>query len=269
MTVIDISHLSEKISLIASSTPTELVDSVIPRLLDWDKSNWALSQAKALANIHNPQLRADFQGLFNMWEQDYSNIPGSAIALALKSSITSHAEHTTEQLDLVWTGPATHIIPIRRTDQALLQLIRSANNTLLIVSFAVYKIQVISEALGQAIQRGVDLRIVFEHPDESGGKISYTGSNALRDEVLKHAKFYTWPLDKREHNEDGKYGSLHAKVALADQDTLFISSANLTEYAMDLNMELGVLIHGGNLPSRVLQHFEQLILDKYLQRVKK
>lgn len=28
----------------------------------------------------------------------------------------------------------------------------------------------------------------------------------------------------------------------------FISSANLTEYALSLNMELGILVKGGNLP---------------------
>ena len=43
---------------------------------------------------------------------------------------------------------------------------------------------------------------------------------------------------------DGRLGSLPAKVAVADGATLLISSANFTEYAMTLNMELGVLIRG-------------------------
>jgi phosphatidylserine/phosphatidylglycerophosphate/cardiolipin synthase-like enzyme len=39
----------------------------------------------------------------------------------------------------------------------------------------------------------------------------------------------------------------------------FLSSANLTEYAFSLNMELGLLITGGEQPPRVEDHFDRLI----------
>ena len=55
--------------------------------------------------------------------------------------------------------------------------------------------------------------------------------------------------------------------AQADGDTLFISSANLTRYATALNMELGVLIKGGDLPGRVASHFERLIENGTLRRM--
>lgn len=47
--------------------------------------------------------------------------------------------------------------------------------------------------------------------------------------------------------------------AIGDDDLLFITSANLTECAMNLNMGLGVLIRGGELPGQVRVHFERLI----------
>jgi phosphatidylserine/phosphatidylglycerophosphate/cardiolipin synthase-like enzyme len=37
---------------------------------------------------------------------------------------------------------------------------------------------------------------------------------------------------------------MHAKAAVADSSTAFLTSANLTEAALERNMELGVLIHG-------------------------
>jgi len=37
-------------------------------------------------------------------------------------------------------------------------------------------------------------------------------------------------------------GVLHAKAVLADDEAVFITSANLTEAALDRNIELGVLI---------------------------
>ena len=56
-----------------------------------------------------------------------------------------------------------------------------------------------------------------------------------------------------------RHGSLHAKCAVADAATLLISSANLTAYALSLNMELGLLVRGGPQPQEVAAHFTGLI----------
>ena len=63
---------------------------------------------------------------------------------------------------------------------------------------------------------------------------------------------------KRPLSADGRHGSLHAKVAIADGRVMLISSANLTEYAMTLNMELGVMMYGGPLPAQVEAHLGRL-----------
>jgi hypothetical protein len=46
------------------------------------------------------------------------------------------------------------------------------------------------------------------------------------------------------------------------------ASANLTEYAMNLNMELGTLIRGGPLPGMVAERFLRLMEGGVLRRVK-
>ena len=66
-------------------------------------------------------------------------------------------------------------------------------------------------------------------------------------------------LDKRPKDDSGKHGILQVKCALADGRWLFLSSANLTEYAFTLNMELGLLITGGHLPRQAEDHFDRLI----------
>ena len=47
---------------------------------------------------------------------------------------------------------------------------------------------------------------------------------------------YRWPLERRPRDDEGRHGSLHAKCAVADRELLLISSANLTHYALSLNM---------------------------------
>jgi phosphatidylserine/phosphatidylglycerophosphate/cardiolipin synthase-like enzyme len=257
--------LAGKIAEIARSFPHELVSAVLPRLMTWDNAKPELSRAKALVNIHNPQVRADFGALFDLWQRRCPEIPGSALALALQSSLALHQQQDQMQVDLTWTGPETDAIPLRRTDGALLQLIGAASESLLIVSFAVYKIQIVAEALQSAIERGVRLKIVLEQPDQSKGNLIFSGMPAFGREVLQRSEIYTWPLEVRPISSNGKHGSLHAKIALADRRLLFISSANLTEYAMNLNMEMGVLIQGGELPEQVGQHFEELIHNNILE----
>jgi phosphatidylserine/phosphatidylglycerophosphate/cardiolipin synthase-like enzyme len=92
-------------------------------------------------------------------------------------------------------------------------------------------------------------------------------TNALGSEVARHATLYTWPAELRPEAGNGKLAALHAKCAVADGARLIVSSANLTEYAFTKNMELGLLIEGGEIPRRVDAHWRALISDRVLVKV--
>ncbi len=188
--------------------------------------------------------------------------------MALLAASAAESEHRESQsVELVWTGPDSHVIPVRRIDQALLQIIAEAHTRLLIVSFAVYKAESILQAITDAVQRRVKVTLCLETPEASEGKIAFDAITTFRPEITQHAQLMVWPHDQRPHSPNGKHGSLHAKVATADGATLLISSANLTEYAMTLNMEMGVLIRGSELPARVEAHFTKLIEQGTLRRL--
>ena len=51
---------------------------------------------------------------------------------------------------------------------------------------------------------------------------------------------------------------------MADGARLLVSSANLTEFALNMNMELGLLVSGVDLPDRVVGHLDQLIRERVL-----
>ena len=48
--------------------------------------------------------------------------------------------------------------------------------------------------------------------------------------------------DPRALDPEGPGGVLHAKAVVVDDEAVFVTSANLTEAALDRNIELGVLI---------------------------
>lgn len=175
--------------------------------------------------------------------------------------------HRRQGLELVWTGPGTVQTPFRRTDQALLDLIAEARRSLLIVTFAAYKIPEVAEALVKAANRNVAITLVLETPDPKQGQKAFGALHALGPEVERLSSVFIWPHDSRPHGPDGGQGALHAKCAVADDQTALISSANLTGSALNLNMELGVLIRGGGLPQKVAGHFRQLIQNGTLTAV--
>ena len=70
--------------------------------------------------------------------------------------------------------------------------------------------------------------------------------------------FYVWPAELRV-SQGGGHASMHAKCAVADRRTAFVTSANLTGAAMTDNMELGLVVRGGDVPKRIANHFDALI----------
>ena len=65
--------------------------------------------------------------------------------------------------------------------------------------------------------------------------------------------------DPRSLDLDGPAGILHAKAVVADGEAVFMTSANLTDAALDRNIELGVLIRDRALAASVTSHFQGLI----------
>jgi phosphatidylserine/phosphatidylglycerophosphate/cardiolipin synthase-like enzyme len=58
---------------------------------------------------------------------------------------------------------------------------------------------------------------------------------------------------------EGPSGVLHAKALVADDEAVFVTSANLTEAALDRNIELGVLIHDRAFALTIGGYFRNLI----------
>jgi phosphatidylserine/phosphatidylglycerophosphate/cardiolipin synthase-like enzyme len=57
----------------------------------------------------------------------------------------------------------------------------------------------------------------------------------------------------------GHGGVLHAKAIVADDEAVFVTSANLTEAALDRNIEAGLLVRDRALAASVSSHFQRLI----------
>jgi phosphatidylserine/phosphatidylglycerophosphate/cardiolipin synthase-like enzyme len=76
-------------------------------------------------------------------------------------------------------------------------------------------------------------------------------------------QLWHWPAAAR--TEQG--AKMHAKIAIADRQSMLVTSANLTQSGTTANIEAGILIHGGHAPTRAAEHISHLIATETLTRL--
>lgn len=209
----------------------------------------AAARPLVLALVPNPRYQDQAARLLDVWASQPA-VSGPVVAMGVRAAArAAQDEREVQRFELVWTGPTVTGIPIRHTYAVLVQVIDAARDRLTLVSFAAYTTPVVTNALRSAAGRGVDVRLVLD-----GGTHAHHAFAALGGIV----ELLTWPPTLLpDHDPD--HASLHAKCAVADRDAAFVTSANLTSHALDRNMELGVLITGGDAPKRLAEHLDGLI----------
>lgn len=242
--------------------PTPEVENLILRL---SQENGESFRGRLVTLARTMRTEHFYRALDAAWNA--ASVKADALALALDSAMkAAQMMQAKQEVTTVWTGPATAVVPLRRTEQVLCEIIDAAKETLLIVSFVAFRATDVLAAIGRALDRKVRVMMVLETEKESGGRLSFDQAAKYKTD-FPGLELYTWPLEKRERDENGHYGAIHAKCSVADREVAFVTSANLTEYALELNMELGLLIRSDSVPANLQDHFEALISRGVLKRL--
>ncbi|MEO6323986.1 MAG: DISARM system phospholipase D-like protein DrmC [Thermoanaerobaculia bacterium] len=248
---------------LSRTVPTSVLDSaamIISAATEIPEARLAVA-----TQISHPDYRARVTEFLRRCEA-LGDIKTGSVAAALATAAEAERDRRLQPVELVWTGPDPGVLPFRKTEQAVLEVLDGAKKRILLVSYAVYAIPRIREALVRAARRGVRITVVIETPNLIDGKAEYSTLRALGSDVAAVSSVFYWPAKKRSP-DGGKAGILHVKCAVGDGKTLFLSSANLTEYAFTINMELGALFTGGALPREVEKHFDGLIENGTLEKL--
>jgi len=153
------------------------------------------------------------------------------------------------------------MVPIRHTSQVLTGLIDEAHEQLYLVSFVALP------------RRKCDFRLAAgDRTWRAGPRACRTvqGTRWQRDrrfrcdaeEKSPAVQFFEW---EKGSGDTAQGASVHAKCAVADGNIAFVTSANLSDAAMERNMELGVLLRGGQVPRLLDQHLTALVTTKQIR----
>jgi phosphatidylserine/phosphatidylglycerophosphate/cardiolipin synthase-like enzyme len=168
--------------------------------------------------------------------------------------------------DLVWTGPAVSGVHARDTRRVYEELLSSAERSVLASTYAFFDGPTAFEVLARHMDARSELRVTLLLNIQRK-KGDTTAAEQLVRRFTDRFWKTDWPgstrpnvyYDPRALEQDGPSGVLHAKGIVADDETVFVTSANLTEAALDRNIELGLLVRDRALAASVLSHFRGLI----------
>lgn len=197
--------------------------------------------------------------LIAAWQAADPPVSGAAVALALESAAYVAAEAEARRGDVVISGPASDSAAVRLTSSVISELIHDCRESLLVVSFAAFGVPEVVRELKAAARRGVRIDLVLETTADEGGTLrGHVGAGAAFAEIRRDATFWVWPAARRPAVGASR-AALHAKLVAADERVALIGSANLTDKALAVNLELGVIIHDPDIVGGIVRHFRILM----------
>lgn len=168
--------------------------------------------------------------------------------------------------ELVWTGPQMPGLPSRDTRRVYEELLSTARVSAWVSTYAFFDGPRAFEVLARRMDAAPEVRVTLLLNLQRR-----RGDTTAADHLVRRFADRLWSIewpgqrrpavfyDPRALDPDGPSGVLHAKAVVVDGETLFLTSANLTDAALDRNIELGLLVRDRTLAASVTRHFQGLI----------
>jgi phosphatidylserine/phosphatidylglycerophosphate/cardiolipin synthase-like enzyme len=191
-------------------------------------------------------------------------VTGSAHAAWLRS--LARADARAPRADLVWSGPEVPGLHARSTRRVYEELLGSAQRSVWVSTFAYFDGPKVFDVLARRMDAVAGLRATLLLNIQRR-----RGDTTTTEELVRRfaERFWKtdWPgtsrpsvfYDPRALDADPAGGILHAKAVVADDEVVFVTSANLTEAALERNIELGLVVRDHALAASISTHFRGLI----------
>ncbi len=191
-------------------------------------------------------------------------ISGPVAAAWLRT--VERAAARTRKPDIVWSGPEVPGLHARDTRRVYEELMGSAERSILASTYAFFDGPKAFDVLARRMETTPTLHVTLLLNIQRK-----RGDTTVSEELVRRFadRFWKadWPgssrpivfYDPRALDQEGPGGVLHAKAVVADDQVVFITSANLTEAALDRNIELGVLIRDRAFALTIGGYFRNLI----------
>jgi cardiolipin synthase len=214
------------------------------------------------------QIELGIRQLQDVWGSDLTGMSGTDLGILLQvaSAAIRNEREASTKMQVVWSGPEVEGSYVRATREVVREIVRNAKREMIVVGYWLAGredgegiIQELVQLLSEAVTRGVVLTVVLDERQRPDGTDNRRILSDLWPSSMPFPRLLTWRLPLGE-----KHLKLHAKVMVADRRDALVTSANLTWYAMDRNIEMGIRISGPSAEI-ISQHLRLLDTTGILQ----
>lgn len=168
--------------------------------------------------------------------------------------------------DLVWSGPEVPGLHARDTRRVYEELLGCAEHSVWVCTYAFFDGPKAFEVLARRMDEKPNICVTLLLNIQRKKGDTATAEHLVRCFADRFWKT-DWPgstrpdvyYDPRALELEGPGGVLHAKAVITDDEAVFVTSANLTEAALDRNIEIGLLVRDRGLAATLKTHFQGLI----------
>ncbi|GEM_PF-418523 len=241
---------------------TSLADALRAGLVSLDSSPTAL---RANLSVSGRQVD-DVLRLLARWRELAVTEAAAAAWLQSLDQLASTFTHP----DFVWSGPEVPGLHARDTRRVYDEVIGAASRSIWASTYAFFDGPEAFKSLAERMDAQHDLAVtLLLNIDRKRGDT--TAADSLVRRFAERFWGHDWPgsqrpavfYDPRSLEPGGAEGVLHAKGVVADEEVVFITSANFTEAALDRNIETGLLHRDRHLAWTVVRH-SQVLIDRRL-----
>ncbi|MDF1788863.1 MAG: DISARM system phospholipase D-like protein DrmC [Verrucomicrobiales bacterium] len=204
-----------------------------------------------------------------VWGESAAHLDAQDVTATVKAALACYrlAQKRAHTVDTVWTGPEVARSEVRRTEAVVSEIVAGAERELLVVGYwlvtSAVQVRELIDLLIVRARAGVQVRFVFDPGEKSSGPDNFAALAGLWPADLADAKreVYSWSdkLSKATAKSGQEYNrKLHAKVIVADRMDALVTSANLTQAGLLVNLEMGLRVQGV-MAGALVNHFDLLI----------
>jgi len=246
----------ESLLALPSHVRERLASALESEVLSMEPSASALQAVVGNAE-HHVLVQAALRGMHNL------GVTGPAAATWMRS--LARADARVPRADLVWSGPEVPGLHARDTRRVYEELLGSAQRSVCLSTYVYFDGPKAFDVLARRMDAVQELQVtLLLNIQRKRGDT--TAADTLVRKFAERFWTHEWPgvsrpqvfYDPRAIGTEAS-GVLHAKAAVVDDETVYVTSANLTEAAFDRNIELGLVVRDRVLAASVSAHFHLLI----------
>jgi cardiolipin synthase len=210
------------------------------------------------------RLEALVHELQTLWAVSFARFDGPAFSVVLEAAAggVQLERKLSPKTEIVWTGPRVEGSYVRATREVVREIACGAERELVLMGYWLAArsdgdgvVEELIALLSEAVQRGIEVALVLDSRERDDGGSNKTILLDAWPCAVPLPRLLTWRLPASD-----PHLKLHAKVIVADATDALITSANLTRYAMDKNMEMGIRVVGD--PARRIHGHLRLLEDQ-------